>query len=188
MRAGLLWMLVATLVLSAVAVWWPDDQVQVTRRADEAERIELNAGRPQRVAELQSGAGNLPSRLPVIEFELARFDPFAGLPAPPPPKPKAVAAVVPQPVAPVQVASAPLPPPEAPRLSYRYLGQFTDPAGVSQVYLAKNDAAFPIQVGTRLEEGYVVEAMGAEGIRLHYPALNAHAVISVPAASPANSR
>lgn len=35
---------------------------------------------------------------------------------------------------------------------------------------------------TRLDEGYVVEAITTEGVRLHYPALDVRTVIPIPLA------
>lgn len=85
---------------------------------------------------------------------------------------------------------APPPPaaPTAPPLAYRYLGQMVDPSGTRYVYLGKADRELPVAVGTRLEEGYVVESIGPEGIRLHYPPLDAHAVIPLPPDNDFNQR
>ena len=118
----------------------------------------------------------LPSRLPVASLDPAGFDPFVGMQAPLPAVLTPTVNIAPVTVAPPPVQQQP----GAPPLTYRYLGQMTDPAGVQQVYLASGDIAVPVAAGTRLEEGYVVESVGPAGVRLHYPPLNAHAVIPVP--------
>ena len=111
-------------------------------------------------------------------LDKAAFDPFVGVQPPPPPPPKPF-------VGPIYVA--PPPPPAAPPLTYRYVGQMLDPSGKQLVYLGKADKDFPVIVGTRLDEGYVVEAITADGIRLHYPPLDARAVINIPAAKDSSS-
>ena len=66
-----------------------------------------------------------------------------------------------------------------PPLPYRYLGRMVGPDGGTSVYLAKGDAVLPVQVGTRLEEGFIVEAVHPGEISLHYPPLDAHRSIPI---------
>ncbi len=116
----------------------------------------------------------LPDELPPPRFEKPAFDPFVGV---------VPAALKPLPVdAPLPVATVlpPPPPPAAPALNYRYLGQMVSPAGVKTVYLARADVMVPVSTGTLLEEGYVVEAIDGEGVRLHYPPMKLHALIALP--------
>jgi hypothetical protein len=82
------------------------------------------------------------------------------------------------------VAAIPPPPaPTAPPLAYRYLGEMVDPAGKRYVYLGKGDKEIPVTAGTLLEEGYVVDAIGAEGIQVRYPPLDERSVINIPPAN-----
>ncbi|MDY0743354.1 hypothetical protein SNE35_02495 [Paucibacter sp. R3-3] len=112
----------------------------------------------------------MPSELAIAALEQAEADPFAlPLPAPPPPP----AAAAPPPLAPA---------PTAPPLSYRYLGQFTDPQGKPKVYIANANKDVLIEVGTELDEGYRVVAITTDEIRLVYPPLQQKASIQIPLA------
>ena len=174
-RSNLRWLLAGSTVLSAWALWWPNPANQPVSDRVGAQAAPAPA---QRVLEstpfAPEASASLPEQLPITTFDAARFDPFVGAQAPPPPSPKQV-----------HVAEAPVvaPPPQpvAPALNYRYLGRMTDPSGTQRVYLAKNDAAIVVAIGTQLDEGYVVEAFEPAGVRLHYPPLDARAVIPVPA-------
>lgn len=170
MRPGLAWLLAGSLALSAAALWWPQEPEVLAPPASS----EGQAFSPVQAIQPPASPAALPQKLPGQSLEPAQFDPFAGVqpPAPPPPKPAPVAAPMPP----------SLPQPVAPALSYRYLGQMLDPRGEQRIYLSKSDEAVVISIGTRLDEGYVVEAIGPEGIRLHYPPLDAHAIIPVPPA------
>ena len=65
-------------------------------------------------------------------------------------------------------------------MNYRYLGQMIDPGGRIWHYLARAEASFAIEAGTRLDDGYVVQAIDAAGVRLHFPAMDVYAVIPLP--------
>ncbi|MED5621552.1 hypothetical protein [Ideonella sp. BN130291] len=65
-------------------------------------------------------------------------------------------------------------------MSYRYLGQMVDPSGKQVVYLSRGDHDVAVSVGTRLDEGYVVEAITPDGVRLNYPPLHAQVTVPVP--------
>ncbi|WP_127995672.1 hypothetical protein [Piscinibacter defluvii] len=170
-------MLAATVVLSAIALWVPEEPPAGPGYAPS----ELAAMAPRSPAGEPGRADMLPAKLPAQRLEPARFDPFVGV-APPPPEPPPA----PRPVA--AAPPAPPPAPEAPVLAYRYLGRMTDPTGQQHVYLAKADAVVVVTVGMRLEEGYMVEAIGPSEIRLHYPPLGAHAAIPVPPEAEPSSR
>lgn len=170
--------------MSALALWWPDEvgepgSIQGAGGAGyetvgQFERSAASSAAPGLAA--LAAVATLPERLAAVTLDAARFDPFVG--AVPPPAPVAP----PTPTKAIVAAPEPEVQAHAPALNYRYLGQMTDPSGVQWVYLANNELALPVAVGTRLPEGYVVEALGPEGVRLHYPPLDAHAVIPVPAA------
>ncbi|HET9644604.1 MAG TPA: hypothetical protein VFP68_14915 [Burkholderiaceae bacterium] len=65
-------------------------------------------------------------------------------------------------------------------MTYRYLGQMTDPSGHRRVYLSAGSGDVLVSVGTRLDEGYVIEAITAEAIGLNYPPLGARVSIPIP--------
>lgn len=178
MRPGLRWGLLGTVILSAVALWWPD----AARGPERGPTVLPHLSSSPAASATSLRVVGVPERLPTTSFEPAAFDPFVGARPPPPPAPTPVVAVV------VPVAPQAPPQPVAPPLSYRYLGQMTDPSGLRQVYLAKTDTAILVAVGTRLEEGYVVESIGQDGVSLHYPPLDAHAVIPVPTAQDSSPR
>jgi hypothetical protein len=177
MRSSLRWLLLGTVCLTIVAVWWPVDGSGikvVAARASDATSGQLEV--PAVTISVPSSRERvvLPARLPVHSLDKSDFDPFVGLqptpaaapPLAPPPKPF---------VGPIYV-----PPPPPPSIQYRYLGQMIDPTGKQVVYLARPDKEVPVSVGTHLDEGYVVEAITAEGVRLHYPALDARTVVPIP--------
>lgn len=166
LRSPLRWLLGLSALLSAVAIGWPDD---VSRAASSQGAAPWQSPPSPVTPDRPVVAGmRLPERLPVHTLDKATFDPFVGLQPPPPPPPKIV-------VAPV-VVSAPMPP----QLAYRYLGQMTDPSGQQRHFLARMDKDVPVAVGTLLDEGYVVEAITTDAIRLHYPPLNTRVEIRIP--------
>ncbi|WAC72434.1 hypothetical protein OU995_23230 [Roseateles sp. SL47] len=114
----------------------------------------------------------IPGRLPELALEAADRDPFM-IPAPPPP-----------PAAPPPPPPPPPPAPTAPPLNYRYLGSMVDPEGARKVYLARADKDVLVEAGTRLEEGYRVEAITDDEIRLIYEPLQQRTVIRIPPAQP----
>jgi len=178
MRPWLRWLLAASALAAAVALWWPDGVSRAVSRSEAAivgSQAALNTvGEPVPSATGGALPATLPSHLPTATLDPANFDPFVGAQPPPPPPPK------PQPM-PVVVAPPP-PAPTAPPLTYRYLGQMVDPSGKRLVYLGKGDKDVLVAVGTLLDEGYVVEAISADGIQLHYPPLDVRAVINIPPA------
>jgi len=178
MRTWLRWLLAASALAAAVALWWPDGVSQAVLRSETAiagSQAALNTvGDPVPSATGGAVSPTLPSHLPTATLDPANFDPFVGAQPPPPPPPK------PQPL-PVVVAPPP-PAPTAPPLTYRYLGQMVDPSGQRLVYLGKGDKDVLVAVGTQLDEGYVVETISTDGIQLHYPPLDVRAVINIPPA------
>lgn len=176
MRSSLRWLLSASVLLSALALWWPDDASHAIAQASamSAAMTTKSPSQAARAAAPEAPAMRLPQRLSTLALDKASFDPFVGVQplAPPPPGPF---------VGPVYVAPTPAPTP--PTLNYRYLGQMTDPSGKKLHYLVKADKDVPIAVGTRLDEGYVVEAITAAAIHLHHPQLDVRAEIHVPPAT-----
>lgn len=159
-----------TLVLSALAYWSPQpDSSQASALAsavgNELARHDLPPT-PEGVP-----APALPDRLAALQLDPAEADPFVGA-QPPPPEP---------PSKPVVKEPPPSPPPPPPPFNYRYLGRMQGPTGEESIYLTLAKRSVPIAVGTRLEEGYVVESIGPESISFHYPPLDTHTVLSIPA-------
>ena len=174
MRRSVLWSLGGSLALSALALLWPEQRGAVVAPADHAEPASSSAADHALVrSNARLAAMTASTRSPL---DKAGFDPFVGLQPPPPPEPASSPAPKPF-IGPIYV-----PPPSPPALNYRYLGQMTDPAGRRMVYLSGGDRDVTVALGTRLDEGYVVEAITAEGIRLHYPALDVRTVIPIPLA------
>lgn len=125
----------------------------------------------------------LPSRLDAPEIEPAKRDIFSPVALPAPPAEPASAPVMPPPVqTPIAVQPPPPapPPPAPPALPYRYLGSMLTPGGQRLVMLARGQTAVPVTEGTRLDEGYVVEAVTEEVVRLVYPALGSIVLLEIP--------
>lgn len=158
-----------TLVLSAFAYWWPQPDSAQAWAPSPADGNDLARHGPP-PAPQGASAPALPDRLAALEFEPAEADPFVGAQRPPPEPP-------PKPV----VKEPPPPPAPPPPFNYRYLGRMQGPTGEESIYLTLAKRSVPIAVGTRLEEGYVVESIGPESISFHYPPLDTHTVLSIPA-------
>src|SRR5262249_29218969 len=130
MRSSLRWLLIASLLLSALALWWPGDVSRaVARSVDAASRSQPATWPSATTAPAitnEAAAAPRPDRLGTASLEKASFDPFVGVQPPPPPAPKPLVGPVYEP---------PAPPPAPPQLNYRYLGQMTDPSGQRFVYL-----------------------------------------------------
>lgn len=189
LRPWLRWVLFVSVLSSLLAVWWPEATTREAARADSAPALPTPASLAGATPPLVSVAA-LPAELARMNLERARFDPFVGVVAAPPSAPKMVpmvASIAPAPPAPLVPEAAPqtrMPPP----MNYRFLGQMVNPAGRTLIYLARDDVAVQVGVGSQLEEGYTVEGMDARGVHLHYAPLDARLVIPIPAATPAPTR
>ena len=115
----------------------------------------------------------LPAQLVSTALDEAESDPFVPPQLTPPAAPPSPNPFVGPPY---------VPPPAPPTITYRYLGQMTDPEGKQLVYLARADKDLQVTVGTRLDEGYTVEAITAEGVRLLYAPAGARVTIPIPPA------
>lgn len=182
-RPSLRALLGLTAAATGVALWWPEDQPSEPGSVVASALVDRSDSRPVGTPPglEDSTAVALPGRLHRPSLEPASFDPFGGVRPPPPPPP-------PPPVAPMPLATTPVMAPVAPALNYRYLGRMTDPSGEQRIYLARGDSAVAVSVGARLDEGYVVEAIDAGTIRLHYPPLGAQVRIPIPVRQEENSR
>lgn len=175
MRRNLRWALGLTVLASAVAV---------SVRPNRAEHVAAVVPKP--TASRNDSArtreqGRTPKPLPpLLARELlqrAKGNPFAELPV-------NVAPVVAVPA----VSAPPAPPPVAvPPPDYRFVGRVVGPDEVERVYIGRRGRDIEILPGTALDDGYVVEGMDHETIRLHHPASDTRAEIAIPQA-PAESR
>ena len=168
MRRGLSWALMATAALCVAALWLEDGPAKIVAAHD---RPVVAITTPLAVP-----TTTLPRQITPLSLEPARRDIFVPV-EPPAPKP-----VSPPPV----LAQAPPSPPAptAPAMTWRYLGAMVTPAGQRLVMLARGDSTVTVQPGTRLDEGYVVEAVGSDAIRLVYPPLGTVVDVPIPPAPP----
>ena len=170
-----------TVVASAVALLWPNPVSHAVAEGREGHGTD-DAGSISRANDFASAMSTphntLPEQLPHFELAEAQFDPFVGVLVTPAPA-SAPAAVVSLPPLPPPAPERPVPP----VLKYRFLGSFTDPNGNRIVYLSRGDKDVRVAVGTQLEEGYIVESIDAEGVRLLFPPLDARTTIAIPNAS-----
>ena len=164
--------LAASVALSVVALW-PRKTPPVVGAAD------LTARGPAGGLPQAASMPGLPATLSRWPAELAsvRGDPFAqpvAVPTLPPPAVPAVPAAL--------VASAP---PAAPAVEYRYFGRMTSPDGQLTTLLARGDSVVAVSAGMPLHDGYVVQGVSAEAVRLTYPPLGT--VVDIPIPPPPSS-
>jgi hypothetical protein len=112
----------------------------------------------------------LPSELARAHLEPAVRDPFLPV-APPAP----VVKVVPPP----PVVQVPPAPPAPPPLNLRFAGRMTTPNGATMVLAAYGDATLTLSTGLVLPNGYRVDAIERDVVRLTYPPLNAPATLDL---------
>ena len=167
MRAGLRWALLATLLATVLTWWWGDDDAKRLPAVVEA------VSRPAVTTPMVGPQEPLPAELPAWSVAPAARDVFMAAAPPEPAKPPPVA----EPLRPVEPEA-----PVAPPLSYRYFGRMQNPAGQVQTLVQREGAPMPITVqeGTRLDEGYVVQKVDEQAIRLTYPPLGTVVDIPIP--------
>jgi hypothetical protein len=166
-RAGLRWALLATLLATAATWWWGSGDAKRLPAVVEA------VVRPAAIVPAIAYQAPLPNELPQWSVPAAVRDIFMAAQPPEPPKPAPVA----EPVRTIEPEA-----PVAPALNYRYFGRMQSPAGDVQTLLQREGAPAPITVqeGTRLEEGYVVQKVDEQAIRLTYPPLGTVVDIPIP--------
>lgn len=186
MQTGLKWTLGLTVLLAAWAQWWPRSQPTVV-----AATVQLGAKPLQPVVGTTPGP-TTGSRLKVdllaaeVEalqpwtLEPAGRDPFVALPVATP-----LAAAPPQVVvAPAAPApQTPLSPPPAaapPVTALRYLGALFNPNGERLLLLADGEVVVTAQPGTALPNGYVVQSVALDAVRVAHPPTGAAIDISLP--------
>jgi hypothetical protein len=168
----------AVVGLSVLALWVEDQPAKIVAALERptSGASPMGVGGSRESPPSDKTTEGLPPQLEALQIEAARRDIFVPVE---PPAPKVV------PPAPAPVAPPPPPPtPMAPPMSWRYLGAMVTPAGQRLVMLAKGDTNVTIQAGTQLDEGYVVEAIGADAVRLVYPPLGTVVDLPIPPAPP----
>lgn len=172
MRPWLRWLLVTSVLASGLSLMWPDDSISRAVDSIDARRIvaplDARASGPTTVTNEP-----IPQRLPIALLDKAIADPFADLQPPAPPAPNPLVGPTHEPL-----AAPPAPPPA----NYRYLGQLTTPEGKTLVYLARGDRDIAVEVGTQLDDGYLVEAITPGAVQLHFAALDTRVTIPIPEA------
>ena len=188
-----MWSLIGTLVLSAAALLYPrpSGDAVPSGAVVQAARPGTNGAYLPSVQALGTstqdkpptnaasfGADSFPDHWPVPTMEPAARSPFAQ-PAPPPPK---VAALV-------NIASA-APPPPPPPANFRFWGRLSSPDKQVLVFLARGQDGAPIEVhrGTRLDDGWIVDAINDNAIALVNAVSQQRVTIPVPLADPAPAR
>ncbi len=166
MRRELVWALVACLLISAwallnpatrsagTAVVAPVARVATISPSPGSEALAVATAQPSK----DSGDEVLPAAWPEPAIEPATRSPFSS------PTPAAPKIVAPAPIAPPAV---PTPPP--PQANYRFWGSLSTPSGERLLYVVRDDnqgQPTPVQVGTRLDDGFVVEQITAGAIVL----------------------
>jgi hypothetical protein len=74
-------------------------------------------------------------------------------------------------------------------MQWRYFGSMTTPAGERLVMLARGDNnGAVVQAGSQLDDGYVVQAIGSDAVRLVYPSLGTVVDLPLPPPPLASSR
>ena len=182
MRRGLLWVLGASIALSAAALWSagaPRLVSAIEPRMREHQESLDRATNPDSLA--IATLAPLPAQLPRLDLDPATRDIFA-----PVQPPAASQPAPPAPVAPPQppVAAAAPPPPQAPPPNARFLGDMVTPDGKRLVYLMRGDTALAVSSGQQLSDGYVVESITAAAVTLLYPPLDVRVTVPIPPAQP----
>lgn len=186
MQTGLKWTLGLTVLLAVWAQWWPRSQPTVV-----AATVQLGAKPVQPVVGTTPGPTTenrlkvdpLATEVEALQpwaLEPARRDPFVALPVP-----TRMAATPPQ-VAVAPTASIPqtaLPPPPVaapPVTALRYLGALFNPNGERLLLLADGEMVVTAQPGTALPNGYVVQSVALDAVRVAHPPTGAVIDISLP--------
>ena len=188
MRRSLVWSLAATGIASLAAIWLspqegtptveaaphpapssnstPTDPYANWKDATSATNATVPSASPQTHAPL-------PKELPERDIEAGGRDIFTPVqppapPAPPPPPPPS--------------PPPPPPPPQAPPMNWRALGSMVTPAGERLIWLSKGNDELTVKLGTRLDDGFVVQGMDQDAVTLLYPALGTTYRVALPRA------
>jgi len=180
MNRGLLWGLGATAAASAWALLSPTpssnpDTAVVAAAPARAPADGSAAPAPSLASHggpAASGPAALPEHWPAPNVDAAPRNPFL---ATPPPAPKTV------------VVAPPPPPPPPPVSNYRFWGRVAVADGQRVTYLSRGDSGNPvaIDIGTRLEDGWSVDAIGDNAVVLVHAATQQRSTVLIPPHGPA---
>jgi hypothetical protein len=182
---ALAWLLLAALIASAWALWWPSaDTVQPDQRwptvlATATTPLSSVAEPPPAPGpsaggmELAGGNGELAAVL-----SPATRDPFYPTPAMPPTKdhPGATQGDVKEPEPP------PSPPP--PPMNHRVIGRFQTPGGQWLVLVQDGAAAVQVEPALLLSSGWVVESVTTREVTLRHPLVKQASILAAPEDNP----
>jgi hypothetical protein len=150
LRRNLRWALAATLGVTALALWGPEETGLSRSAAADPSTEDLIQSTAAPVAALKTLARDM-EPLAFSQPQRDLFSPVMPAPAPPPmAKPALPAAAAPP---------APAPPSPPPPPSARYMAHLLTPSGERVVYLIEGDAVIAAKPGVVLSGGYVVEAL-----------------------------
>lgn len=189
MRPVLAYGLGASVVLVLLAQWWPAGRPALAgavpaNPGSAAIQARVGTGEPTLAHAVQLKAPPLPATLPPLDLQTQGNDPFVPWQPSSAPQPAAPKVAAPPPASLLVPTPAPVPPtPQAPQQALRYLGFFSSPAGATVVLLADGEASFPVTVGTQLPNGYVVQSLGPDAVRLLYAPTATTVDIPLPAAA-----
>jgi hypothetical protein len=165
MRRSLLLVLAATVALAAWSYRWTPAPTLVA-----AAVLPAAANTPS--ADVTSQRSARPDRWPEVEVAPAVGDPFSVAP------PKEAPRNLPPPGPPP--APEPPPAPTAPALEHRFFGRVVGPDGRQITLLTRTGVPVAVSDGVALDDGYVVESVRPEAVRLVYPPLGTVVDLPVP--------
>jgi hypothetical protein len=174
MRASFTWALMATTCLSAIVLWTPRPQALLVPA------VEHHTGTHPVIDGPRISINMLPVRLEPLDPPGAHRDIFAPIlprASEPTRMPRATRKTSPETIAP---APPPAPRADMPAVALRYLGTMVTPGGQRMVMLARGDTAVAVETGQRLDEGFVVQAIGPDLVRLAYPPTGGVVDIAIP--------
>jgi len=173
------WALLASLLATGWALWWPSEPLVQPASTDAATPPARAAATAASAAEQpKARSAALTSRIAADLGDAPMLSPASRDPfnRAPPPAPPAPAKTLPEPV-----RSEPTPPPPAPTappMNHRVVGRFQTPEGQWLVFLQDGNRTVPAASGVALATGYVVESVTPREIQLRHPL--AQQPVSVP--------
>lgn len=165
MRRSLLWALACTVALSAISLIWPRTEATLVAAVVRDSPSPAVAAVAQASPPPDSTA-ELPTTLEPIVIEPALRDPFAPV-APPAPS---LPAPAPKNLSPAPVVMAPVEVPvQISSMRARVLGTMVTPEGKRLVLMLVGETVSIAEVGALLDNGYVVQAVDRDVVRVVYP-------------------
>lgn len=174
-RPALRWLLLGTVVAVGITQCKSKgDEAFIVQAVSQATSAPSTSSRAQAHGS-ESTRAPLPVHLTGLSLHgQSRSDPFQGggpeakqAPSPSLPSPASNAGNVPE-------------PPQAAAPDYSYLGRLTDPDGKERVFLRRAEKPIEAALGTVLDDGYAVEAVEKESVRLRHSATGLELLIALP--------